>query len=362
MGVFTHSNSKKTTQMKKTQCILVAALLLLAACAPKEGEFAEPRFRKVEHRDFTILGEELMLSVVGSEAAWRDHLILLSDDMATRNNIHIYSKRTGAWELSALPAGRAAGEITLATDIQVMGDTLYVFDNNPPRLKKYLLPALLAREPMSEVFLGEIPMSDRGMHWAGVAPDRMVVVSTLSPVDGPDHAPRILWTGPDGPVATYDAYPYEDRKLIWTLYSTAYPYFALSPDGSKLVLSTTWGSTVELFRLSDGEIVREQCLYWVDPEFVQGKPAATSRVGTSRILATDSGFITAFYSKEKDFDSGREACDRIAFFDWEGRGLRCIQLSGYSATPISYDEQEGTLLALLWDGDNTMYLGKMALK
>ena len=25
-------------------------VLLLAACAPKEGEFAEPRFRKVEHR------------------------------------------------------------------------------------------------------------------------------------------------------------------------------------------------------------------------------------------------------------------------------------------------------------------------
>ena len=179
MGVFTHSNSKKTTQMKKTQCILVAALLLLAACAPKEGEFAEPRFRKVEHRDFTILGEELMLSVVGGEAAWRDHLILLSDDMATRNNIHIYSKRTGAWELSALPTGRAAGEITLATDIQVMGDTLYVFDNNPPRLKKYLLPALLAQGPMSEVFLGEIPMSDRSMTWAGAPGTTFSIASSV---------------------------------------------------------------------------------------------------------------------------------------------------------------------------------------
>ena len=56
---------------------LMAALMLLAACASKEGEYAEPRFRKIEHRDFTILGEELMLSVVGSEAAWQDHLILL---------------------------------------------------------------------------------------------------------------------------------------------------------------------------------------------------------------------------------------------------------------------------------------------
>lgn len=340
---------------------ILAAVLLLAACAPKEGEFAEPRFRKVEHRDFTILGEELMLSVVGGEAAWRDHLILLSDDRATRNNIHIYSKRTGAWELSALPVGRAAGEITLATDIQVMGDTLYVFDNNPPRLKKYLLPALLAQGPMSEVFLGEIPMSDRSMTWAGVAPDRMVVVSTLSPVAGPDHAPRILWTGPDGPVATYDAYPYEDRKLIWNLYSTAYPYFALSPDGSKLVLSTTWGSTVELFRLSDGEIVREQCLYWVDPGFVQGKPTATSRVGLSRIHATDEGFMTSFYSEERDFDSGRPTCDRLAFFDWEGRGLRCIRTAGYNAVPICIDKADNTVYALLWDKDDVMYLGKMVL-
>ena len=168
--------------MKKTQCILVAALLLLAACAPKEGEFAEPRFRKVEHRDFTILGEELMLSVVGGEAAWRGHLILLSDDRATRNNIHIYSKRTGAWELSALPVGRAAGEISLATDIQVMGDTLYVFDNNPPRLKKYLLPALLAREPMSEVFLGEIPMSDRTMRRGSCGPGRTVRSPRMMPI------------------------------------------------------------------------------------------------------------------------------------------------------------------------------------
>lgn len=343
-------------------CLLAAALLLLAACAPKEGEFAEPRFRKVEQRDFTILGEELMLSVVGDEDVWRDHLILLSDDRATGNNLHIYSKRTGAWELSALPTGRAAGEISLATCIQVMEDTLYVFDNNPPRLKKYLLPALLAQGPMSEVFLGEIPMSERSMLWAGVAPDRMVVVSTLSPMDGPDHTPRILWTGPDGPVASYDAYPYEDRKLIWNQYSTAYPYFALSPDGSKLVLSTSWGSTVELFRLSDGEIVREHCLYWVDPEFVQGKPNASSRVGLSRIHATDEGFMTSFYSEERDFDSGRHVCDRLAFFDWEGRGLRCIRTSGYSATPICFDKADNTVYALLWDKDNVMFLGKMTLE
>ena len=49
---------------------MAAVLLFFAACAPKDGEYAEPRFRKVEQRDFTILGEELMHSVVGAEAAW----------------------------------------------------------------------------------------------------------------------------------------------------------------------------------------------------------------------------------------------------------------------------------------------------
>lgn len=341
---------------------MAAGLLLFAACAPKDGEYAEPRFRKVEQRDFTILGEELMHSVVGAEAAWQDHLILMSNDRAPGNNIHFYSKRTGAWELSTLPTGRSAGEITLALDIQVMGDTLYVFDANPPRLKRYSLPALLAQGPMAEAFLGEIPMSDRSMTWAGVAPDRMVTVSCLSPLAGQDHAPRILWTGPDGPVASYDEYPYEDRNLIWRQYSTAWPYFALSPDGSKLALSTTWGCVMELFSLSHGEIVRKHCLYWVDPGFVQGKPTSTSRVGLSRIMATDDGFITSFFNEEKDFETGQPACDRIAFFDWEGRGLRCIQTGGYSAAPISFDKAENTLYALLWDKDYVvMYLGKMIL-
>ena len=340
---------------------LMAALMLLAACASKEGEYAEPRFRKIEHRDFTILGEELMLSVVGSEAAWQDHLILLSYDRATGNNVHFYNKRTGAWEMSSLPTGRARGEISLATDIHVMGDTLFVFDNNPSRLKRYYLPALLSQSPMAETFLGEIPMSDRFVLWAGVAPDRMVLVSALSPLEGPEHAPRIRWTGQDGPVADYDAYPYEDRDLIWRQYSTAHAYCALSPDGSKLALSTVWGCVMELFSLSDDEIVRKHCLYWVDPGFVNGKPISTSRVGLSRILATDEGFFTSFFSEEKDFETGRSACDRMAFFDWDGRGLRCLQTSGYSASPIYYDKAEKTLYALLWDKNHVMWLGKMTL-
>ena len=118
---------------------------------------------------------------------------------------------------------------------------------------------------------------------------------------------------------------------------------------------------MELFSLSDDEIVRKHCLYWVDPGFVNGKPISTSRVGLSRILATDEGFFTSFFSEEKDFETDRSACDRMAFFDWDGRGLRCIQTSGYSASPIYYDKAEKTLYVLLWDKNHVMWLGKMTL-
>ena len=338
--------------MRHTRVLLLAGVLLsiLAVCGPADGEYAFPHFRKTENRDFTVLGDELMISILGDAAVWGDHIILLSRDLATGNNVHFYDKRTGAWEMDALPTGRGPGELLLATDIHVLADTLFVIDANPTRIIKYSLPALLARAPMSETLLGILPM-ERWASWAKSAPGRTVQVSTRSFLHPEEAPPRITWTGPEGTVATYDEYPFEDGEMIWTLYNAAYPYWDLSPDGSKLVISGTWGTIMEMFDLAEGSISRRGIHYWVDP----------SRVGNTRNLATDRWIITAFFNETPDAFTGRRAADRLAVFDWDGKGIRCVQLSGYTAEPIWYDEAEKVLYAVLRDRNDVQYLGKLPL-
>lgn len=338
--------------------MLLSAVLLFCRCSGEEG-YNEPKFKKVIHPEFEVLGEELLYSpyrIVAGDG----RIIVTGSDPASGATCFVYDG-SGALLGSGVMTGRGPAETLTGYMFPVCyGDAVTYYDIYAKEKLSFGVSDLL-QSGSSSVSKTDVDLPSWTVAFTGTPDGREVIVRNFAGNVANGKPVRSVELMADGEsVASWDEAAFDDPAMV--LVSTLQSQMAISPDGRKMVICPTPGATMELFSLEDG-LDRRAVKRYIEPKIIV-RGASYERqndyvFGIERVSATDKT-IYVVYDGETTWAEARDDEDlliyrNIASFDWNGNPL-VLYKTDYRVRSVC--ELSDYLYAIVEDASGRCFLAR----
>lgn len=222
-----------------------------------------------------------------------DSLLIVHDSDGMEAAFHVFSKYTGEHVLDFGLRGRGPGETLNVSSVNLLGDTLYVYDANLRKVILYNIPEILAgKSSWKEINVSrDVPYMI--LQVVPIGNEKMILCGNN------DKMRFGIWdTSSDEAEAKVCEYPpYSKDKEANSAISNYSASVKFNEFESKLVSATYIGATMEIYDVSSSGIVRTFSEYYYRPEYEYARgavprwviPGEDSVIGFQDICLTDSG-------------------------------------------------------------------------
>lgn len=347
----------------------ILAVMSIVSCSNDRGQDASAIDRCPSGQgSFIILQEELPYGWPNDIWADGGNVFVMSYDRASDSFCQVFDSSDGGYEASLFRRGNGHGEVLdSGSDTFIHGGRGRYVDHRSRKVLTFDVDSVLNFGPsaVSEERIELKPYTRRS-----IAAGEYRLDIDDSSVKSPDKdISRLNVFDPDGNVlAASDFYPVEEKEKIQPMYGM-YGLAAVSPDGTKLVLSSTLGGIIEMYDLPG--LTARKISSFVTPEFdpLPGSYSYNEKsvAGFRDLFATDNRVYAAYDGKtmlKSYYDQPSEerapAYNRIVIFNWNGKPLRQI-VTDMTIVRLCVDEDESNIYAVVEGKDGIMSLAKLPL-
>lgn len=339
--------------------VFVCYILILTDCKSR-AEYVAPSFARQHHAKVTILNDKDLEWFAKRIIEYKDYLIVLESDPATKTHLHFFDKYTGNKVADYVPDGRGPGEGVLFSGLWE--------DTDCYRLVEMMLRKVISFHPDSLLAMGSPAFADSSYEvppfnlWNYFSKGLQIHLGQTFSKSGlrNQDAVRIL-VKKNGITSSFNDYPVAETEDKWFLHAHSQA-LTVSPDRTRMAIGSNYGAILEIFDISD------KIHMITTRKFLQPQYKVDKNFDLEYTEQTVACFRDMFSTNDKLYTTYEEApfvslpCKSpsgIAVFDWEGNPLELITIEGYGILCFYVNEAERTIYANLQDKDTNYYLAKI---
>lgn len=359
--------------MKLTNNILITIILgafLFSCGTPKTFTQYSDSILKLDRTEFVrmdTINSHFLFNYARQMEILKDSLLIIFDDGVDGNCFHIF-RQNGELLKSFGRLGRGPGEIIGSTGFSLSenGDKLYSYDDMRKVMIEYNLELLLVSDSLvynEKPVINSIRenIKDAGKRYTTVyhAPyydDNSFLVF------GNDDNLRIGIYENEIIKNLYSEYPLlvktNNIEEIWSVFGNSVKY-KVSPDGSKIVITTYIGAVMELFDIKSKEVRHRQLVPLYKPIYNIAQGAIPTWVTSSEetIIGFTEVYVTDNYIYASLMGENNKEGHFIYVFDWDGNVVSKYDVM-YDVLAIAVDENSRNIFSVINKGDNGISLVK----
>lgn len=352
---------------KKIIRTFVLILPILCSCNTGQPHYSLPVFDIVKPAEIELIGEEFDYWATDMLVD-EEHIYMGAFDKLTANTLHVFDKLDGRHLRSGVKKGRSNVETLIGyRDITKVSDSLVYHDVMEKTRMAFSLTEFLED---TTFFYAEKKSKNLRM-WDSYyteTPDGRDVLIRSKGYGSTDEIPlrSVTLREQGGKEFSYDLSPIDDPAKLFIMYTD--PLVAISPDGSRLALSSSVGTIFETFDITDG-VNELSTSYMCSPDFtvVDGTYVPDDRMimGISDLCADDDR-IYAVYDGVLTWKQSRSAVEtgevrkkNIALFDWKGKP-QILLTTDYNIEDICVDALNSVIYACV-ETDSGYRLARVTL-
>jgi hypothetical protein len=340
-------------------CKFIVFLLFLClftiSCSNKhEVTYQAPVFEKQQEVSFEIINDSFMFKTATYGLIVSDSLLILCDPFINPV-IHLFDKESGLFLKSVGVTGH--GPTELVTPVTFSFDhnngIIYVFDAGKRAIVSYDIKSVMDDKKIS-------------------AKEKRVQNSTINRVHYLKDSLFIAYINSKGlTVSAFNENSGENgfnseappgiTSKKWDYFLSSYTTSAVSPDGNKYVIATSYGGIMDIFSIENDEVKRydrknfykfvydeKEWLFVPDEKTIFG----------FYILSVTNNFI---YATAFGIANPTETPKNIWKFDWKGNPVENY-ICDYNIENFVIDEPSGTIYAAVYNKDGELALAKGKIK
>lgn len=327
---------------------LVSTIVSLAvSCADADKSYNAPVFPETGKLSCRIISAPLAMSYPVALCGYGDNLLVLAS--SADGWIHVYDKENGGHKGSYLIAGRGHGEVLNATQADVTGDELALYDELSGKMFLYDIDTSAA-QMFSYKYNMDFSRYVKPVRQAWKMRDNTYLA--FGQVGVPDNElGRFQILSEDTVLSDYNVFPVSSDVEQKTFLSS---FYAMSPDRTRFANGTLFGAILETFDISGNEI-RQAGLRMIYPpliEFKSGVVHHTEKMlwGFSSLCASDDMIYSVFINNNTP-----DRFNHLAVFDWSGNELAYYDVD-YDILRICYMEESPDKLYAIVIDNHEYYL------
>ncbi len=339
--------------MRKILYYLLILVISFSCKRREDKNYFPPKFKEIKEVSYNKINIDISLSNSGIFVS--DSLFIFSDDIVENDCMfHLVNKQNGKYIRSFGTYGNGPGELmrpTTSYGLDINKRQLWAFNQNLPKMVYFSFGFKGDSLYINPITDTPVFTESRTCVESRKIKDDLYISSFVN-IDGNKH--RFAIGNCFDTLSTYDEYPRleeDDGHLnIEKSFFLYRSYFALKPDGQKMVSATTFGGIMEIFDIKNNKIKRTvlkrfyKPVYYVknrDSKIPYIHPTEKTIIGFSDLNCTDDAIYVILNPETKG-----SALNYICKFDWEGNPVCQYKLDKHVCS-FDIDTKQNRVYALI---------------